>query len=236
MLYDVVSWLLRPLGWWARLRAEGLEHVPAEGAVLFVPNHDSQMDPVLIGLAIKPRRDLRYLAMAELWRIPLLGPILNGMRQIPIRRGTGDARALDRAVEALKAGDVVTVFIEGRCSWGERVRARSGVGLLADRAPEATVVLCTIEGSTDFVRFPTRPRVTVRCFRPADGAKRPDEAPAAFAARLLDELRSRVPPTPAGRKRIIGGPPKIRRSLERNKALTAHPPVPRPGTDEKEAK
>jgi len=86
------------------------------------------------------------------------------------------------------------------------------------------------------VRFPTRPRVTVRCFRPADGAKRPDEAPAAFAARLLDELRSRVPPTPAGRKRIIGGPPKIRRSLERNKALTAHPPVPTPGTDEKEAK
>lgn len=225
MVYALVSWLLRPLAWWARLRTEGLEHVPAEGPVLFVPNHDSQMDPVLLGIAITPRRQLRYLAQAELWKIPLLGPILNGLRQIPIRRGTGDARALDRAVEALKAGDVVTVFPEGRLSWGERVRARSGVGLLAGWVPEAAIVLCTIEGSTDFVRFPKRPRVAVRCFRPAGGPRRPDEEPAAFSARLLQELRGRVPPTPAGRKRIIGGPPRVRRSLARNKALTAHPPA-----------
>lgn len=228
MVYDVISCLLRPLGWWARLRTEGLEHVPAEGPVLVVPNHDSQMDPVLIGLAIKPRRDLRYLAMAELWKIPLLGPILDGLRQIPIKRGTGDSRALDSAVDALKAGDVVTVFPEGRLSWGDRVRARSGVGLLAGWVPEAAIVLCTIEGSTDFVRFPRRPRVTVRCFPPSGGPKRPDEAPAAFAARLLEELRGRVPPTPAGRKRIIGGSPRIRRSLARSGTLTVHPPAAPP--------
>jgi 1-acyl-sn-glycerol-3-phosphate acyltransferase len=226
MFYDVISSLLRPLGWWARLRVEGLEHLPAEGPTLLAPNHDSQMDPVLIGLAAKPRRNLRYLAGDDLWKIPLLGPILDGMRQIPVKRGSGDSRALDRTVEALKAGDVVTVFPEGRLSWGQRLRARSGLGLLAGWVPEAVVVLCTIEGSTGFVRFPTRPRVTVRFFRPASGGIRPGEDPAVFSARMLKELRDRVPATPAGRKRIIGGPPRVQPSLARNRALNVLPPEP----------
>ena len=62
------------------------------------------------------------------------------------------------------------------------------------------MVLAAVEGTTDFVRFPRRPRVTVTFFEPAGGRPRPDEEPAAVAARLLDELRERVPPVPAGRK------------------------------------
>ena len=83
---------MRPFAWWGRMRVEGLEHVPADGPLLVAPNHDSQMDPVVIGLAVRPRRRLRYLAQAELWKIPGLGWFLNGMRQIPIRRGTGDSQ------------------------------------------------------------------------------------------------------------------------------------------------
>ena len=224
MVYDFVAWLLRPFAWWGRTRVEGLEHLPADGPVLVVPNHDSQMDPVVIGLAARPRRRLRYLAQAELWKIPGLGWFLNGMRQIPIRRGTGDSRALDRAVDALKAGDAVAVFPEGRLSWGERVRARSGIGLLAGWVPETRIVLCTIEGTTDYVRFPKRPRVTVRFFAPAEGGIKPGEEPAAFSARLLRELRGRVPVTPAGRNPVVGGPPRVRRALARTNSLTAEPP------------
>jgi 1-acyl-sn-glycerol-3-phosphate acyltransferase len=226
MIYDLVAWLLSPFAWWGRIRVEGLEHLPADGPVLVAPNHDSQMDPVVIGLAARPRRRLRYLAQAELWKIPGLGWFLNGMRQIPIRRGTGDSRALDRAVEALKTGDAVAVFPEGRLSWGERVRARSGIGLLAGWVPEARVVLCTIEGTTDYVRFPRRPRVTVRFLRPAEGGIVPGEEPQAFSARLLRELRERVPVTPAGRKPVIGGPPRVRRALARTNSLTAEPRSP----------
>jgi 1-acyl-sn-glycerol-3-phosphate acyltransferase len=224
MIYDFVERLLRPFAWWGRLRVEGLENLPADGPVLVAPNHDSQMDPVVIGIAAKPRRRLRYLAQAELWKIPGLGWFLNGMRQIPIKRGTGDSRALDRAVDALKAGDAVAVFPEGRLSWGERVRARSGIGLLANWVPEAGVVLCSIEGTTDYVRFPRRPRVTVRFFPPAEGGIKPGEEAQAFSARLLRELRTRVPVTPAGRNPVIGGPPRVRRALARTNALTAEPP------------
>ena len=224
MIYDFVAWLLRPIAWWGRTRVEGLEHIPVVGPVLVVPNHDSQMDPVVIGLAARPRRRLRYLAQAELWKIPGLGWFLNGMRQIPIKRGTGDSHALDRAVDALKAGDAVAVFPEGRLSWGERVRARSGVGLLAGWVPEARTVLCTIEGTTDYVRFPKRPRVTVRFFAPAEGGIKAGEEAQAFSARMLRELRGRVPVDPAGRRPVIGGPPRVRRALARTNSLTAQPP------------
>ena len=231
MIYDFVAWLMRPFAWWGRVRVEGLENVPATGPLLVAPNHDSQMDPVIIGLAIKPRRRLRYLAQAELWKIPGLGWFLNGMRQIPIKRGTGDSHALDRAVDALKAGDAVAVFPEGRLSWGERVRARSGIGLLAGWVPEAGIVLCTIEGTTDYVRFPKRPRVTVRFFAPAEGGIKPGEEAQAFSARLLRELRERVPVTPAGRNPIVGGPPRVRRALARTKSLTAEPSPSGSGDD-----
>ena len=211
MFYDLIAFLCSPGAWWGRLRVEGLGVIPAAGSILVVSNHDSQWDPVILGLAAKPKRRLRYLAMVELWKIPGLGPILNAMRQIPVMRGTGDARALDHAVEALKAGDAVAIFPEGRLTWGENLRARSGVGLLAGWCPEAHIVLCAMAGTTDFVRFPKRPRVAVTFFEPAGGQMRPGEEPAALAARLMAEVRARVPPTPAGRKGIVGGPPRIQR-------------------------
>jgi len=215
VLYDLAAALMRPAAWWGRLKVEGLELVPPEGALLVVPNHDSQWDPILAGLAIKPRRRLRFLARASLWRIPGLAPILYGLGQIPIRRGVGDAAALEKAVDALSAGQAVCVFPEGALSWGERLRARSGVGRLAQWCPGVQVVLCAIEGTTEYVRFPRRPRVRVSFYRPAGGDPRDGEEPAELATRLLDEVRSRVPPAPAGRRALVGGPPRVRRARAR---------------------
>ena len=211
MLYDVVARLMLPAAWWGRLRVEGLERVSADSPLLVVPNHDRQWDPILIALAVRPRRRLRFLARASLWRVPGLGPVLHGLGQIPIRRGTGDATALERAVEALGAGEAICVFPEGGLSWGEVLRARTGVARLAQACPRAQLLLCAIAGTTDYVRFPRRPRVTVTFFRPAAGEPRPGEEAPVLSARLLDEIRDRVAPTPAGRRALVGGPPRVRR-------------------------
>jgi len=218
VVYDFVAALLRPMGWWGRLRVDGLDEVPIEGPVLVVPNHDSQWDPILVGLAIKRRRRLRFLARASLWRIPGLGPVLYALGQIPIRRGRGDAGAMDDAIESLNAGESVCVFPEGGLSWGERLRARSGVGRLAKLCPEAQIVLCGVEGCTEYVRFPRRPRVRVSFFRPAAGGARPEEGAPELATRLLDEIRARVPPTPAGRRALVGGPPRVQKRRTRPRA------------------
>ena len=213
--YEKIATLLLPVARWGRLRVEGLDAVPADGPLLVVPNHDSQWDPVLVGLALRPRRRLRFLARASLWRIPGLGPVLEALGQIPIRRGAGDAAALEHAVGALRSGEAVCVFPEGGLSRGERLRAHSGVGRLAQACPEARIVLCTVSGTTAYARFPCRPRVSVGFLVPEDGDPRPDETPAEVATRLLNEIRSRVPPTPAGRRARVGGPPRARRARAR---------------------
>jgi 1-acyl-sn-glycerol-3-phosphate acyltransferase len=190
-----------PTLWWGRASVTGSESVPAEDPVLLVPNHDSQWDPVVIAVALRRRRQLRFLGRADLWRIFGLAPILNGLRQIPIERGARDRGALDNAVAALAGGDAICVFPEGKLSRGERLPARSGVGWLAKACPGARVVLCAVSGSADYVRFPRRPRLSIDFFEPSSGQPRPGEEPQAIAARLLDELRERVPPAQAGRGR-----------------------------------
>ena len=200
MLYALIARLLLPATWWGRLRVEGIELVPSAGPLLLVPNHDSQMDPVIVGVALRKRRRLRFLARANLWQIPGLGPILHGMGQIPIERGAGDADALAKAVEALADGAAICVFPEGKLSLGEELRARTGIARLAAACPEAQIVLCAIEGTTDFVRFPKRPRVKVTFFPPDDGLPTAADDGAAFATRLLDQVRGRVPPATAGRR------------------------------------
>jgi 1-acyl-sn-glycerol-3-phosphate acyltransferase len=121
------------------------------------------------------------------------------MGQIPIVRGAGDAEALRRAIVELRLGSCIGVFPEGTRSRGRVMRARSGVGRLALEVPEARIVLVAISGTTDFARFPRRPRVRLRFFEPEGGQARPDEDPGELSARLLAELRAVVPPAAAGR-------------------------------------
>lgn len=200
--YRAVMALSTPaVRWWGRLEVQGLERLPLEGPVLLAGNHDSYWDPVAIGIAGLPRRQIKALAKASLWK-PGIGKVLDGMGQIPIDRGAGDARALDQAIEELRRGACIGVFPEGTRSLGRVLRARSGIARLAAAVPEAQVVCCTVKGTVDIPKFPTnRPRVRVAFFRPAGGGLQPGESPGEFAERLLAEIRGTAPIRIAGRKR-----------------------------------
>lgn len=191
---------------WGRLRVSGLEHLPAAGPVLLAGNHDSYWDPVAVGIAALPRRQVQALAKSTLWK-PGLGRVLDGMGQIPIERGRGDAGAMDRAIAELRAGACIGIFPEGTRSLGRELRARSGFGRLAEAVPEAEVVCVAIRGTTDIPLVPRRPRVEVEFFRPSGGGRQPGDDAAALGARLLAEIRERAPITPAGRggPRLSGG-------------------------------
>lgn len=199
--YRLVMNVNKPVARWGRMRVEGLETVPEEGPLLIIGNHDSHWDPLMVGVAALGRRQIRALAKSDLWKIRGLGPILDGMGQIPIERGKGDAQALAQAIEALRAGICIGVFPEGTRSKGRVLRARSGVGRLALEVPEAHVSLVAIEGTSDLTGFPRRPRIRIRFFDPVGGQPRSDEDPAALSARLLSEIRELVPPSRSYRKR-----------------------------------
>jgi 1-acyl-sn-glycerol-3-phosphate acyltransferase len=197
--YRTAMAVCRPLALWGRMRVEGLEVLPRSGPVLVVANHDSQTDPLAIGMAARKRRQIRALAKTELWQKPGLGWVLDGMRQIPIERAAGDAGALANAIEALRGGACIGVFPEGTVSCGRTMRARSGIGRLALDVPEARLVCATVEGTPDIPRFPKRPRIRVRFFEPSSGQTDPSEQPAELSQRLLDEIRALAPPVDAGR-------------------------------------
>jgi 1-acyl-sn-glycerol-3-phosphate acyltransferase len=199
--YRFAMAVTRPVARWGRLRVEGLESLPASGPLLVVGNHDSHWDPLMVGIAAVRRRQIRALAKSTLWKVGGLGPILDGMGQIPIERGAGDAEALARAIETLRAGACIGVFPEGTRSRGKVLRARSGVGRLALEVPEAHISLVAIEGTPELTGFPRRPRVRIRFFDPTGGQARPDEAAGELSARLLAEIRELVPPTLSYRKR-----------------------------------
>jgi 1-acyl-sn-glycerol-3-phosphate acyltransferase len=185
--------------WWGRMRVEGLGALPRSGPVLLAGNHDSQMDPVAVGVAARKHRQVRALAKASLWDVRGLAPILDGMGQIPILRGEADTGALDRAVEALQDGVCIGVFPEGTRSLGRTMRARGGIGRLAEAVPETRIVCVSVAGTVGYAKFPKRPRVSVRFFAPAGGDYRLGEDHGEFAARLLGQIRAGAPPIAAGR-------------------------------------
>jgi 1-acyl-sn-glycerol-3-phosphate acyltransferase len=200
-MYRLAMAACRPVAIWGRLQVEGVDALPASGPVLVVGNHDSHWDPVMVGIAAIRRRQIRALAKSDLWKVRGLAPVLDGMGQIPIMRGAGDAAALARAIEELSGGACIGVFPEGTRSRGKVLRARSGVGRLALEVPEARLVLVAIEGTTDLTGFPRRPRIRIRFFEPTGGQARPDEEPGELAVRLLAEIRELVPPSLSARKR-----------------------------------
>ncbi len=199
--YRTVINLNRLVAAWGRLEVDGVETLPASGPLLVIGNHDSHWDPLMVGVAALGHRQIRALAKAELWDVRGLGPILNGMGQVPIERGSGDKQALARAIEVLRAGACIGVFPEGTRSRGKVLRARSGVGRLALEVPEAHVSLVAIQGTSDLTGFPRRPRLKVSFFDPAGGQPRPGEDPGELSARLLAEVRAISAPSLSYRKR-----------------------------------
>jgi 1-acyl-sn-glycerol-3-phosphate acyltransferase len=185
---------------WGRMEVSGLETVPESGPVLLAVSHDSYWDPVIVGVAALRRRQIRALAKSSLWKIKGLDRVLNGMGQIPIERGRGDTAAFERAISELRGGACLGIFPEGTRSLGRELRARSGIGRLAEAVPEARIVCCAVSGSTDIPRFPTRPRIRVEFFEPRGGDWRTGEQPADFSARLLAEIREHAPISAAGRR------------------------------------
>jgi 1-acyl-sn-glycerol-3-phosphate acyltransferase len=200
-MYRTAMAVCRPAMLWGRLEVEGLEVLPESGPVLVVGNHDSHWDPVTVGVAAIRRRQIKALAKSDLWKVRGLAPVLNGMGQIPIERGAGDAGALARAIEELRGGACIGVFPEGTRSRGREMRARSGVGRLALEVPEAKLVCVAIEGTSDLTGFPRRPRIRTRFFEPREGQAKLGEEPGELAARLLAEIRELVPPSISARKR-----------------------------------
>jgi 1-acyl-sn-glycerol-3-phosphate acyltransferase len=91
------------------------EKVPARGGVVFVVNHISNFDPLAYGHFLAwAGRWPRFLAKAEIFRVPGLGWIARHSGQIEVRRGGPEAaQSVEAAIAAVRAGRAVTIYPEG---------------------------------------------------------------------------------------------------------------------------
>lgn len=164
MLYAFLRLLVAALSRvYLRLEGFGREHVPEGGPVLLVSNHSSVLDPPLVGAV--SRRQLSYLAKAELFRVPLFGGLLRRVNARPLERGAADPAALRTALRVLRDGGALLVFPEGtRGEEGVLRPAKPGAGMLAVLSG-APVVPVYVRGSGRAWprgrRFPRPHKVTV---------------------------------------------------------------------------
>ncbi len=129
------------------LRTEGAHHIPRHGPAIFVSNHQSVLDPVLMGLAA--RRPLWHLARQTLFDSPLLALLMHSLNAVPVdQEGTG-IQGLRQMLQLLREGKAVTLFPEGnRTHTGKLAKLMPGVSLLIKRSP-APIVPVGIAGSFD---------------------------------------------------------------------------------------
>ncbi len=95
----------------------GAENIPLEGGALLAINHTSYLDFALGGIPadMRGRRLVRFMAKDSIFRHTIAGPLMRGMKHIPVNRDAG-SQAFRDAVSALKAGEIVGVFPEATMS------------------------------------------------------------------------------------------------------------------------
>ena len=119
-----------------RHRIENGDRIPRKGSALLVINHISHLDPVYDAVFVhKNGRVPRFFAKHSLWNVPVMGAILRGAKQIPVYRGTADARqSLRDANQAIAEGRAIVIYPEGTITKdpaGWPMNSRTGVARLA---------------------------------------------------------------------------------------------------------
>jgi 1-acyl-sn-glycerol-3-phosphate acyltransferase len=127
------------------LKVYGVHHVPSEGGVLIISNHQSYLDPVLLGVRL--RRPLSYLAKSELFVNRFFAAFIRSLGAFPVKQGTGDVRAMKETIARLQEGHALNIFPEGsRTEDGRLLPIEKGVALVIRKA-NVPVVPVIIDGS-----------------------------------------------------------------------------------------
>jgi 1-acyl-sn-glycerol-3-phosphate acyltransferase len=141
ILYRIFSAVSYFIGWFSffvlfklfyRLKAYGLDNLPKAGGFILASNHQSHLDPPLIGSCIFPRQ-LKYTARDTLFKNPVIGFILESWGSFRIKRGTIDREAWEVFKNYAQKGYGVVFFPEG---------TRSGDGEIHDGKPGTGMLVC----------------------------------------------------------------------------------------------
>jgi len=187
-----------------KIRAFNRHFEPARGGAVYICNHQSFLDPILMSLAL--RRPMNYMARDSLFRFPVFSGLIRSLNAFPVRRATADLAAMKEAMRRLKAGAQVVVFAEGTRTRDGRIGPLlPGVALLAQRAAQWTVPV-VIDGA--FEAWPRTqmlplPGLITVCYGPPLSQ---EQAGAMSAQQLMHSVRATLIELQADLRRRVGRP------------------------------
>lgn len=116
-----------------RIKVEGAENIPSEGALVVCSNHQSLCDPPMLAMCMP--FELNFMAKEELFKNRLFGGLISALGAFPVKRGTGDIGALKIAIKVLGEGRRLVIFPEGaRSPEGYMRKGKAGAALIAVKA------------------------------------------------------------------------------------------------------
>src|SRR5437868_13195702 len=97
-------------GYSSRIYVIGRENAERAGGFLLASNHISHFDPLIISSVV--RRKIDWMAMAEFFPMPIVGPFLRAVDAFPAERDRADRTtirtAIDRSARSHCAGNAST--------------------------------------------------------------------------------------------------------------------------------
>lgn len=144
-----------------RITITGDKYIPRTGGAVLASNHVSYLDFIFCGLGAQASgRLVRFMAKSEVFTHRISGPLMRGMRHIPVDRNAG-AASYRAALAALRSGEVVGVFPEATISRSFTVKdLKTGAGRMA-AAAGVPIVPVTVWG-TQRLWTKGRPRTLTR--------------------------------------------------------------------------
>ena len=130
-----------------KVQIAGLDCLDPQRTYVFMSNHASILDPPIL-LPLVPGRT-SVIVKRELFNYPLLGKAMRMASLVPVDRGDRDAgiAAVHTAVEVVKQGIHMTIFVEGSRSFdGKLLPFKKGPFYLAEDC-QTPVVPVTISGT-----------------------------------------------------------------------------------------
>jgi len=180
--------VLMPVAW--DIRVLNRHYEPARGSAVYICNHQSFLDPMLMSFAL--RRPMNYMARDTLFRLPGFKWIITALNAFPVRRGTADTGAMREAMRRLKAGGQVVIFAEGTRTHDGRIGPfLPGVALLAQRSADWTLPV-VIDGAYEAWprtrKLPSPGRIVVQYAEPI----RREQARKMDAETFLSQVRETI--------------------------------------------
>lgn len=120
---------------------QGREEMPDTGRVIICCNHVTMRDPIFVSTVHK--RQIFYMAKAELFTNKFVGGIISSLGAFPVHRGQGDMDAMASARRLLEQEQAVGIFIEGtRSRTGQLLKPKTGAVMLAHETHSPILPMC----------------------------------------------------------------------------------------------